>query len=84
MTNEERWIIFIRDLREYILEHHHLPDKHKVENRGLLNQTKYFRKKMKDGILGAERVQELEAVLSLRSSEHTGGRKRLKVKRLKG
>ena len=33
MTNEERWITFIRDLREYILEHHHLPDKHKVENR---------------------------------------------------
>lgn len=78
MTNEERWITFIRDLREYILEHHHLPDKHKVENRGLLNQTKYFRKKIKDGTLGAERVQEIEAVLSMRSKEHTGGRKRLK------
>lgn len=84
MTNDERWITFINELREYILEHHHLPDKHKVENRGLLNQTKYFRKKMKDGTLNEERAQELEAVLSLRSSEHTGGRKRLKVKRLKG
>lgn len=76
MTNDERWITFINELREYILLHHHLPDKHKVEKRGLLNQTKYFRKKMKDGTLNAERVQELEAVLSMRSSEHTGGRRK--------
>lgn len=76
MDNQERWNIFIRELREYILEHHHLPDKHKVENRGLLNQTKYFRKKMKDGALNEERAQELEAVLSMRSSEHTGGRRK--------
>lgn len=76
MTNEERWNAFIHDLREYILEHHHLPDKHKVVSRGLLNQTKYFRKKMKEGTLDAKRAQELEAVLSMRSSEHTGGRKK--------
>lgn len=49
MTNEERWTTFIRELREYILEHHHLPDKHKVEHRGLLNQVKYVRKKIKEG-----------------------------------
>lgn len=76
MTNEERWTTFIRELREYIEEHHHLPDKHKVENRGLLNQTKYFRKKMKEDALEAERAKELEAVLSLRSNEHTGGRRK--------
>lgn len=76
MTNDEKWITFINELREYILEHHHLPDKHKVENRGLLNQTKYFRMKMKDGTPNAEREQELEAVLSMRSKEHTGGRKK--------
>lgn len=76
MTNDERWITFINELREYILEHHHhLPDKHKVENRGLFNQVKYAKRKMKDGTLDAERVQELEAVLLLRSNEHTGGRK---------
>ena len=69
MNNEERWNIFIGELREYIEEHHHLPDKHKVENRGLLNQTKYFLKKMKYGTLDAERVKEFEAVLSLRSNE---------------
>lgn len=76
MNNEERWVTFIRDLREYILEHHHLPDKHKIENRGVLNQTKYSRKKMKDGTLNEERVRELETVLSMRSSEHTGGRRK--------
>lgn len=74
--NEENWMANYEALKAYINEHHHLPDKHKVENRGLLNQTKYFRKKMKDGTLNAERVQELEAVLSMRSNEHTGGRKK--------
>lgn len=83
MTNDERWITFINELREYILEHHHLPDKHKVENRGLLNQTKYFRKKMKDGTLNEERAQELEAVLSMRSNEHTGGRRKAADKGLR-
>lgn len=76
MTNEERWDAFITELRVYIEEHRHLPDKHKVENRGLLNQTKYFRKKMKEGTLEQERIIELEAVLSLRSNEHTGGRRK--------
>lgn len=58
------------------MEHHHLPDKHKVEHRGLLNQTKYFRKKMKEGKLEIERVKELEMVLAMRSDEHTGGRRK--------
>lgn len=74
--NDENWLANYEALKAYIDEHHHLPDKHKIENRGLLNQTKYFRKKMKDGTLNAERVQELEAVLSMRSNEHTGGRKK--------
>ena len=39
MTNEERWDAFISELRTYIEEHHHLLDKHKEENRGLLNFT---------------------------------------------
>lgn len=77
MTNEERWITFIKELRRYIEQHHHLPDKHKVENRGLLNQVKYARKKVKEGKLRDEQVQELEEILSQRHlDEHTGGRKK--------
>ena len=54
MTNEERWDAFIEELRAYIEEHHHLPDKHKVESRGRLNKVKYARKKMKEGTLEAK------------------------------
>lgn len=70
MTNEERWDVFIKELRSYVEEHHHGANKHT----DLYNRTRYYRKKMKDGTLNAERVQELEAVLSMRSGEHTGGR----------
>lgn len=77
MTNEERWALFISELRAYILEHHHFPDKHKVENRGLLNQVKYARKKVKEGKLRDDQVQELEEILNLRHlEEHTGGRRK--------
>ena len=41
MKNEERWLLNYNLLREYILEHHFLPGKKKVENRGLLNWWKY-------------------------------------------
>ena len=75
MTNEERWLSFISELKAYIEEHHHLPDKHRVENRGLLNQVKYIRKKIKDGKLEAEKRLLFEAILSERSDEYTGGRR---------
>lgn len=76
MTNEERWIQFIQELQAYILEHHHLPDKHRIEHRGLLNQVKYIRKKIKEGKLEEEKRLQFEALLSERSSEHTGGRRK--------
>ena len=34
--NDEKWLANYEALKAYIDEHHHLPDKHKVENRGLL------------------------------------------------
>lgn len=72
MTNEERWVVFIKELREYIDEHHLCPPKHTT----LRNQVVYFRRKMRDGLLGPERARELEEVLSMRDlSIHTGGRR---------
>ena len=41
--NDEKWLTNYEALKAYIDEHHHLPDKHKVENRGLLNLSKYTR-----------------------------------------
>ena len=43
MTNQERWDVFIRELRAYIIEHHHFPNKHTT----LYNAQKYYRGKMK-------------------------------------
>lgn len=39
MKNDEKWLANYDGLKTYIEEHHHLLDKHRVENRGLLNFT---------------------------------------------
>lgn len=73
MTNEERWTTFINDLRMFILEHHHGPNKHSR----MLNAIKYTRKKIKEGKLEEEKVMEFEDIMNLRwMNEHTGGRKK--------
>lgn len=73
MTNVERWDAFINELRAYVEEHHLCPPKHTA----LRNQVVYFRRKMRDGLLPADKAEELEAVLSMRDlSIHSGGRRR--------
>lgn len=73
MSNEERWNTFIGELREYIEEHHLGAPKHTT----LYNQCRYFRKKLKEGTLDAEKAKDLEEVLGLRDlCLHTGGRKK--------
>lgn len=72
MTNEERWDAFIVELRAYIEEHHLGPSKHT----SLRNQLVYFRRKMRDGELNAEKAEELESILFMCDlSIRTGGRK---------
>lgn len=77
--NEDNWLANYEALKVYIDEHHHLPDKHKVENRGLLNFSKYTRKKIKEGTLDEEKRVMFEALLATRSAESIqegGGRLR--------
>ena len=75
--NEDNWLANYEALKVYIDEHHHLPDKHKVENRGLLNFSKYTRKKIKEETLDEEKARELESVLNMRDlTIHTGGRRK--------
>ena len=73
---DEKWMTNYEALKAYILERGHLPDKHVVENRALLSWTKYQRKKIKEGTLGAEKRALFEALLACRSTEHTGGRRK--------
>lgn len=46
MTHEESWNRNFELLKAFIEEHHHLPDKKKVESRGLLSWAKYQRKRI--------------------------------------
>lgn len=74
--NEEKWRANYEALKAYILERGHLPDKHVVENRAFLSWAKYQRKKIKEGTLDAEKLELFESLLSTRSNEHTGGRRK--------
>lgn len=74
--NEENWLAFFSDLQAYIEAHGHLPDKHVVENRGLLSKAKYLRKKIKAGTAEEWMTERFEEILEMRSTEHTGGRRK--------
>lgn len=54
MTHEESWNIFIDELRAYVLEHHHFPNKHTR----LLSRVKYTRKKINAGTLGECKLEQ--------------------------
>lgn len=73
MTNEERWMEHYSLLKKYVSEHGHLPDKKKVENRGLLNWWKYNKKRAKQGLLPPDRLALLKTLSEMRltvSKEH--------------
>lgn len=77
MTHEDSWNQNFELLKAYIEEHHHLPDKKKVVNRGLLSWAKYQRKKIKTGTLDEEKTILFLALMDSRSKEHTGGRRKV-------
>ena len=76
MTHEESWQHNFELLKAYIEEHHHLPDKKKVENRGLLSWAKAQRKKIKLGALEEDKRRLFEELMDSRSKEHCGGRRK--------
>ena len=64
--NEEKWLNHYEALRCYLEANHQLPDKKKVENRGLLNWWKYNKKLLKTGRLTEERLELLRQLNALR------------------
>lgn len=64
---EENWLNGYEALKNYIIEHKQLPDKKKVENRGLLNWLKYNKKCMKQGTLDDEKVRMLTELSNMRN-----------------
>ena len=76
-TRDKVWNRNFRKLKAYIDEHHHLPDKKKVEHRGLLNWVKYNRKKIKAGTLEEWKKDQFLEVANMRAmEEHCGGRRK--------
>lgn len=75
--NEANWQAKFNELKAYIAVNGHLPDKHNVENRNLLSWAKYQRRKIKEGTLEDEKKALFLELLAKRSTEHTGGRKKL-------
>ena len=59
-VNETKWLAKYLQLKEYVEQHHQLPDKKKVENRGLLNWWKYNKKLAKLGKLSEEKLRMLQ------------------------
>ena len=68
MKNETRWLENYEQLKLFIQEHDHLPNKKKVENRGLLNWCKYNQKLIRRGALDKERCQMLQRLSDMRTS----------------
>ena len=77
MTHEDSWNKNFEMLKAYIEGHHHLPDKKKMENRGLLSWAKYQRKRIKAGSLDEEKTRMFLELMDSRSKEHTGGRRKV-------
>lgn len=73
MVNLKSWNLFIKELRAYVVEFRHLPNK----NTQLLNKKKYYWKRAKAGVLTTEQLEEFKAILAMRDlTVHTGGRRR--------
>ena len=53
-------------LKAYVAEHHQMPDKKKVENRGLLNWWKYNKKRVRQGLLDLDKVNMLMELSRMR------------------
>lgn len=70
--NEENWFAKYTALREHVETHGHLTERHSQLN----HWWKYQKKKRKEGKLTEEQCQLLDVLFSLRSTEHTGGRRK--------
>ena len=71
--NDENFIVFCDELRAYVEEHKHFPNKHT----NLLSRVKYTRKKIKEGKLEEWKLKMFMEIADMRAShEHTGGRRK--------
>ena len=65
-VNETKWLAKYQQLKEYVEQHHQLPDKKKPDNRGLLNWWKYNRRLAKKDLLPLDRFIKLQKLNEMR------------------
>lgn len=71
--NDENFIAFCNELRTYVEEHRHFPNKHT----NLLSRVKYTRKKINEGKLEERKLKMFMEIVGMRDlTVHTGGRKK--------
>lgn len=68
--NEENWQRNYLQLKEFVKIHGNLPNKKKVEKRGLLNWWKYNQKLIKLDKITQERKQLLQEISDMRFSKN--------------
>ena len=66
MMLQWQWNANYDALKAFVETYRHLPNKKKVENRGLLNWWKYNQRLIKQGKLAVERVQLLSELSKMR------------------
>lgn len=67
--NDENWKVNYEALKAFVETYKHLPNKNKVENRGLLNWWKYNQRLLKQGKLNTERVRLLKELSEMRETK---------------
>ena len=71
--NDQNFIAFCYELRAYVSENHHFPNKHTT----LLNKVKFVRRKINKGTLEEWKMKMFFEIADMRDmDEHTGGRKK--------
>ncbi len=71
--NEDNWLAKYEELKAHVIETGHFFNKHHK----LCNWAKYQRKRIKAGNMPEEQRVMFEALEKMRSTEHTGGRKKI-------
>ena len=65
MTQNERWEIRYKEVKNFIEENHRNPSKHRIGEHDMLNWVKQQRKLMNAGRLKAERIERFKELLGI-------------------
>lgn len=65
MTQDEKWILKLQEVKDFIDTNHRNPSKHRIEEHLLLNWVKQQRKLMNAGKLKPERMKLFKKLLEL-------------------